>query len=351
MRNGRRLCGGIATAAVMAASLLVTPAGASPGGPTAPGRLAPPSEGVREYPLPQPRVGTTHELIAGPDGNLWITQPAQDRVLRVSPSGATVGVVNFPKGSAPHGIDKDRRGHVWVTEEHSNTLVELDASGNRLSRHRLPVPDAGPHGLRIGCDGRTVWWTGKANGTVGSFHPRTGTWQVRRLAPNSQPIYLARGPRCSMWFTELTGNRIGRVNASGAVREYRIPTPDSRPIAIAADRRGHMWFTEEAGRAYAELAPASGRITEHRTDVPGAKMAGLAFDGCGDLWVQYNEPGLIDRVRPHRPSDAPDRYRLSTTTPIGHRIIPGNDGSMWFTELGTDTLGSVPTGCPAPRPS
>ncbi|WP_142213181.1 hypothetical protein [Streptomyces sp. SLBN-118] len=271
---------------------------------------------MHEYRMPPPWLGSTHELIIGPDGNLWVSQQLEDRVLRVSTTGRVVGTIDFPDNSGPHGIDKDWRGHVWLTEEFANALVELDATGKRIASYPLPLPGAGPHGLRIGCDGHTVWWTGKDNGTVGSFDPRTHAWTVHSLAPDSQPIYLARGPRCAMFFTELTGNRIGRVDTNGFLREYAIPTPDSRPIAVAAGRSGHVWFTEEAGAAYAELDLVTGRITEHRTDVPDAKLAGLAFDCFGNLWVQYNQPGLIDRVRPDL---TVSRYTLPTAAPVGHR--------------------------------
>ncbi|MCR8573351.1 hypothetical protein [Streptomyces sp. Isolate_219] len=337
---------------VLAAALGVAVLVVAPGVPrtaAAPaGRTAPPVGTVHEYQMPLPRLGSTHELVIGPDGNLWVSQQLEDRVLRVSTAGRVVGITEFPSNSRPHGIDKDRRGHVWVTEEDTNALVELAATGERIARYPLPLPGAGPHGLRIGCDGHTVWWTGKENGTIGSFDPRTHRWTVHRLAPDSQPIYLERGPRCAMFFTELTGSRVGRVDANGVVREYATPTPDSRPIAIAAGRHGHMWFTEEAGAAYAELDPATGRITEHRTNVEGAKLAGLAFDCFGNLWVQYNQPGLIDRVRPDLTTS---RYTLPTTAPVGHRIISGPDGSMWFSELAVDIVGSITTGCPTPTPA
>lgn len=61
--------------------------------------------------------------------------------------------------------------------------------------------------------------------------------------------------------------------------------------------------------------------------------------------VQYNQPGLIDRVRPDLTIS---RYTLPTTVPVGHRIISGPDGSMWFSELAVDIVGSVTTGCPTP---
>lgn len=167
--------------------------------------------------MPLPRLGSTRELVIGPD-NVWVSRQLEDRVLRVSTTGRVVGTTDFPEDSGPHGIDVDRRSHVWVTEE--------------------------------------------------------------------------------------------------------------------------------AGAAYAELDPVTGLITEHRTDVEGAKLAALDFDCFGNLWVRYNLPGLIDRVRPDL---TVSRCTLPTTAPVGHRIISGPDGSMWFTELAADTVGSITTGCPTPR--
>jgi virginiamycin B lyase len=297
---------------------------------------------VRTQTIPGSTSGSTHELAIGPDDALWITQQDQDRIVRVTTSGAVAGTVELPRGSGPHGIARDRRGHMWVTEEHANTLVELDADGRVLARHAIPRAGAGPHGLAIGCDGRTVWWTGKAGDVVGSLDPVGGRWDIRPLAPGSTPIYIAPGPGCAMYFTELTGNRIGRVSTGAPVREYPIPTPDSRPIAVLAGTGDDVWFTEEAGAAYAGLDVRDGTIREFRSEVPGAKLAALAFDCTGTMWVQYNTPDLIDRIGP---GHVARHFPIGVTGAVQHRIIAGPDGRMWFTGLRTDTIGSITTGC------
>ncbi|MBV8275763.1 MAG: hypothetical protein JO170_10975, partial [Verrucomicrobia bacterium] len=48
-----------------------------------------------------------------------------------------------------------------------------------------------PHGLGIGDDGETIWFTGKATGTVG------------KIAPDG------------MWFTEMGTDKVGRLNLVG----------------------------------------------------------------------------------------------------------------------------------------
>ena len=101
-----------------------------------------------------------------------------------------------------------------------------------------------------------------------------------------------------------------------------------------------------------------GNITEFRVSLKQSNviLAGLAFDREGNLWTQ-------SYVDPHNPlPEGPDHivkldkaintaaagdkipvtdYEVPTRLTIMHRITPGPDGNMWFTELGTDKLGRV----------
>ncbi|MEU8786915.1 hypothetical protein [Streptomyces sp. NPDC048637] len=93
--------------------------------------------------------------------------------------------------------------------------------------------------------------------------------------------------------------------------------------------------------------PHGGAPWEQQREGAWARLLPL-LQARTNLWVQYNQPGLIDRVRPDLTTS---RYTLPTTAPVGHRIISGPDGSMWFTELAADTVGSITTGCPTPTPA
>ena len=147
--------------------------------------------------------------------------------------------------------------------------------------------------------------------------------------------------------------------------EFKIPTPNSRPIAIVPGPDGAaMWFTEEAGSNVARIDP-NGTITEFPVPKPWrephAILAGLAFDGANNLWVQqYAAPGSTDPRQIDRLvkidkailSATPlslthvrmTPYDVPTTGTVMHRIILGNDGNMWFTELQTNKVGTIALG-------
>jgi Beta-propeller repeat len=142
-------------------------------------------------------------ITAGPDGNLWFTEPHGNRIGRITPAGE---VTEYSDGisanSHPVGITAGPDGNLWFTEP----------NGNRIGR----ITPAG---------------------VVTEFS--------RGITSNSAPYGITAGPDGNLWFTERNGNRIGRITPAGAVTEFSIGiTPNSTPYDIAAGPDGNLWFLE-----------------------------------------------------------------------------------------------------------
>jgi virginiamycin B lyase len=286
---------------------------------------------VTEFGLPD-KAGSTHEITVGPDGNLWVTQQVQGKIVRIAPDGRQQAFT-MPDNTMPHGIRFDRHGHLWITMEATDEIAELDQLGRILRRFPIRRVVAGPHGLAIAPDG-AVWWTGKEGDVIGRLDPATGRMRVFQLPQGSQPIYIASG--CgAMYFTELNGSRIGRITNAGHITEYPTPTPSARPIAVAP-RHCKVWFSEEAGHHFGVLDPRTARIKEYPLPNPGDELAALAFDRTGSLWLQFRTPDAFGRVDAHK---RVHMLALPTKNAVMHRIILGPGGNMWFTELMTDKVG------------
>jgi virginiamycin B lyase len=222
--------------------------------------------------------------------------------------------------------------------------------------------------------GKTIWFTGKATGTVGRIDPNgtVTTFPLHTITSpastvGSVPIYIKAGPDGNMWVTELVGNAIARVTPAGVVTEFPVPTHSSRPIALVPDPNGRgMWFTEEAGNKVGFI-DKDGNITEF--PVPKTQnnviLAGLALDSDKNLWVQqyvdYFSPYpaeadhivKIDRsiltAKPMDISRIPVTfYEVPTAGTVFHRIIQGPDGNMWFTEMNANKVGKLITGLSKP---
>ena len=340
-----------------------------------PGEPNPPAPGHGVHaPGGAPHPGSTHEIAYDEaSGALWISGQNHDSLARVTlgPDGQPrIGFQELPPGSGPHGIAFDASGRRWVTLEFTGRIVAFDRQGRqvadydvRLNCASCPTPiNSHPHGLGIGADGQTIWFTGKATGTIGRIRPDGEVETIALPTAGSTPIYIRAGPDGNMWVTELTGNQIARVTPQGQVTEFGIPTPYARPIAIVPGPDGNMWFTEEAGSNVGRITP-DGTITEFAVPRPHPNviLAGLAFDAAGNLWVQqyvdHNrpEPGgpdhivRIDRVGLAGAPSALTRahftfYPVPTRDTVMHRIVAGPGGAMWFTELRADKLGRIPAG-------
>jgi virginiamycin B lyase len=342
---------------------------------------------VTEYAIPYPATaapaaahgdmahpGSTHEIVFDQRRNmLWISGQNHDALVRVRFDGAGVphmATAPMPAGSGPHGIAFDAAGNRWVTLEYSGRILAFDGAGAKIFDQPVSLAcptcagaiNSHPHGLGIGPDGRTIWFTGKATGTIGRIAPGGEIRHFALPTPGSVPIYIHAGPDGNMWATELAGNKIARIAPDGAPTEFDIPTPYARPIAIVPGPDGNMWFSEEAGSNVARITPA-GIITEFAVPRAHANqiLAGLAFDAAGNLWVQqyvdHNRPspGAADNIiRIDRAglAGAPAGltaahftvYPVPSRDTVMHRIIAGPDGAMWFTEMRADRLGRIAAG-------
>ena len=334
---------------------------------------------VTEYPIAWPNqahsssshAGSTHEITFNEKGGreLWITGQNYDSLARVTTDGKMT-LYSTPKGSGPHGIEFDSAGQLWMTLEFSGQIVRVDSNGRIVGEYDVSLDcttcatriNTHPHGLGIGSDGKTVWYTGKSTGTVGKLTPDGKVRTFALSTVGSVPIYIKAGPDGNMWVTELVGNAIARVTPEGKVTEWTIPTSSSRPIAIVPEPGGKaMWFSEEAGNKVARI-DMNGNITEFA--VPKTQnnviLAGLSFDNEKNLWVeQYVDqnnpyPAGTDHIikidksiltaKPDDISKIPmTYYQVPTTATVFHRIIQGPDGNMWFTEMHANKVGKLTT--------
>jgi virginiamycin B lyase len=314
--------------------------------------------------------GSTHEIAYDPrTRGVLVTGQNEGTITRVSGDG-TMSFTELPAGTGPHGIVFDREGRLFVGLEFAGAIIQLRADGTIARTFDLVgscatcvVGNPGPHGLAVAPDGETLWFTGKEGGNVGRVEPDGTVTAFPLRDADSKPIYIVAGPDGAMWFTELISNRIGRIDADGILAEYDIPTPNSRPIALAVDPAGDaLWFTEEATNRVGRVS-MDGTIVE--VQLPASQdnllLAALSFDENGDVWVQqyvdgsHPEPAGPDKLLRVRgdalrkaaasaaalPGDAVTAFDVPSTGTIMHRIRPGAEGVLWFTELATNVIGKV----------
>lgn len=103
--------------------------------------------------FPLPGVGCW--VACDASGNAWVTLPALNEVVKLSPAGAPL--MRIPVGANPSGVDVDDAGNVWVANRDSATVtkirtsvpygVELDGVDDVLKLPTIPSPPTNRFGV------------------------------------------------------------------------------------------------------------------------------------------------------------------------------------------------------------
>jgi streptogramin lyase len=257
-------------------------------------------------------------IVAGPDGNLWFTEPGAGAIARITPSGNIVEYP-LPAGGEPRGLAFGPDGALWFTEFTGNRIGRL--ANGKISEYALPTADSKPFGITPGPDGR-LWFTEYGGNRVGAI---TTDGAISELPPlelaDSRPAGIVAGSDGALWFTEEGGNRLGRVTTDAALTESpALAAAHSLPNRIAAGPDGNLWFTESSagvvGRATLDVPPLV------RTgDATGLTMFGATLNGSVNpsrspttFWFEYG----FTRSYGTSTSDQ--------SLPSGHQPLPASAG-------------------------
>jgi len=114
----------------------------------------------REFPIPTPG-SYPYVIAAGPDGNLWFTEYAGNKLGRISTAGV---ITEFPLptfGAYPFGIAAGPDGNLWFTEYNANKIGRITTAG--VIRESPRKARIAPRGITAGPDGNIWFAEGGAN--------------------------------------------------------------------------------------------------------------------------------------------------------------------------------------------
>ena len=246
-------------------------------------------------------------IAAGPDGNVWFTEYAQDRFARITPTGV-VTTFDLPKGHHPYGITGGPDGNLWITVNASildaqacsfvggeDYVAKVSTSGQVLATFPTPAPHRKPSAITVGPDG-ALWF--------------------------AESGWLCISPQI------IGGAGIGRVTTDGQMSEITAGIPQqSGPAALAFGADGRAWFTT----LYDSVVGATttgGQVTLY--DLPfGQFGSGITGGSDGNVWLTINRSDpQIGRVTPTGTftffkAGLPDAFDVWD-------ITTGPDGQLWF---------------------
>ena len=290
--------------------------------------------GVRTFPIAETGSGLGQIAIAS-DGALWV-QERQRGLARLTPGGALERfVAPAPLDSIPDGIAAGADGNVWLSEPHADQVVRVTPEGEIGAVRNGIVPNSEPTSIAAGPDG-ALWAIQPALESSPNRIGEAGLLRVTTRGVVTSYPFSATGARVagsprpggSVWFTETYGSPfLGRALPSGQI--VQVPYSDAIPSDLAVGPADDAWGT--VGTRVVRVMPSG---VERSWDV-GALAQGLCW-GDGALWIAGGANGVA-----RLSSGGQLRWYATPAASDVQTVAVGSDGSIWFTGVPDNLLGRL----------
>lgn len=203
------------------------------------------------------------------------------------PSNAAVGdsaVFSMGTNSAPQDLVTGPDGNLWVTNPGSNTIARVSTAGVVLQNYSLPTANSGVRDITVGPD-NNLWFTMTTANQIGRITTAGVITTFNVPTANSQPYDITTGSDGALWFTEFAGNKIGRITTAGAVtNEYALPAGNTAPWGIVNGPTGssRVYYTS-SGNGYVGFLTATGTFGGTATSSTGSSPRGIVTNQ-GNVW-------------------------------------------------------------------
>lgn len=126
-----------------------------------------------------------HDVAPAPDGGVWFTAQASGHLGWFDPKTGRAELIPLAQRSSPHGVIQGPDRSAWITDGAQNAIVRVGWPDRKVSA--FPLPPGLPHvNLNTAAFDRVgdLWFTGQL-GYVGKLSVKTG--QVRASVVLASP--------------------------------------------------------------------------------------------------------------------------------------------------------------------
>jgi streptogramin lyase len=268
--------------------------------------------------FPVSETGTNKKIVAGPDGNMWLTVNGGGKdVARISPAGK-VDEFELEGVAAPTGIAVDPEGRIWVTQGGGvASFLPSDPKGTSKATAIADVKD--PASIVAGPDGR-MWVA--SEGKVVNFAPskpeESKSITVAGLSPKDIDVAGS-----GLVIADSGNNRIVTMTTTGVTQDIPLLGSTSTAQGVAGGPGGQIAFSKSDGSEGLGLVTPPAAPTA--VEMPGDPF-GVALGSDGAYWFAMSAANNVQRLT----SDG-------KATPLNgfppkffpRQIAPGPNNTLW----------------------
>lgn len=300
-----------------------------------------------EYVVPTPN-SYPRFIVAGPDGNMWFTEPKGDKIGRITPAG-TITEFPLPEPDAgPYSIAVGPDGNLWFpmmyrkvqSGPYQKTLLSIGkiTPAGVITEYADTSYDGYVHAITKGPDNK-MWFGGYHKNLVGITPGGAMTFLSAPLGA----VGLATGPDGNIWYVAQSSDKVYKTTLSGVTTEYSLPGAEHNIARIIVGSDGNLWALDRITRT--DWNPAishkmlrittSGIVTAF--DIP-AGPAEMVLGPDGNIWFTANIAKKIAKITP---AGVVTEYAIPGSPGAVMGIAAGLDGSIWYTDEAANKIVKV----------
>ena len=254
--------------------------------------------------------------VADPTGDIYVSDPANNQVVKLAPGAATTTVVPFTGLNKPTQLAIDGAGSIYVLDSGSSRIVKVDAKGNQSVAFDLSAQTALTSLSAFTMDGATnLYLAGNSAGGQSAIYYLDTLGNQLLVAGNlTEPTALAVDFNEYVFSADTHGN-LTRFGPAGDATQ--IATGLSQPTAIAIDPSDTVYVAGSANSGVTIVSP-DGTETAYPTDalpaddLTNASAVAVIPDGSGSLAVGDSSGKQVFRI-------------VRSNNSLGLAVAPVND--------------------------
>jgi virginiamycin B lyase len=251
-------------------------------------RLDPASGEMQEFVVPNKGTAGIHAAYPGPDGNVWITEQASNKLGKWDPKTNQIteyqdayqpGKEGIEAGGSKHTVRVDAKGYVWSS---GSPLTRFDPKTEKFTRY-AEVPSS--YDVNPDKDGN-VWFTTYGDSRIGKADAQTGKLTIWNLPDKeSHPRRIGVDKDGIAWVGGFISGKIIRFDPkTETFKEYKLPGERPTPYALALDAQNNVWYSSHDHDTVGRLNTKTGEITEYPIPYPENYMKEFFLDAQGRMW-------------------------------------------------------------------
>jgi YVTN family beta-propeller protein len=190
------------------------------------------------------RAGIQPRDITFAAGSIWVTDPIQSSVIRISPKTNRVVKTIRRVGVEPNGI-AFARGRIWVGDYTGGALFRINPKTNKIvGKTTLPGADW----ITVGPD--ALWVSQEKVNAVARIDPATGA-VIARVPVGANPLgsVFVGG---DLWVPNIDDNTVSIVDTSTNTSRTVAGPPGAGAIGSL---KGEAWVTSSTGNELWRMSP------------------------------------------------------------------------------------------------